>query len=203
MFITKPLDKELLLVLSGTMLDDTFDLVSRSRSISVDRTWIGMCLGGELVIWVLQPGSQKRSVDRDKTGGGKGNLDCIVISLGEAAEDLVWSHKDRFKFRELTVFWKAGGEDLNQVSNLVRRRGTAAFVGLLRHCNTTANEFSFDRIPESIGDHIRSEGGGRNNNSFFELRSETNAGSMRGGIPRSIDSYINSNLYRRNCRQPV
>ena len=50
MSIPKPLDKELLLVLPGTMLDDTFNFVSESRSINIDRTWIGMCPEGELVI---------------------------------------------------------------------------------------------------------------------------------------------------------
>jgi len=48
--IPKPLDKELLLVLSSTMLNDTFDFISRSRSISIDRTWIGMCPRRELIV---------------------------------------------------------------------------------------------------------------------------------------------------------
>jgi len=185
------------------MLDDTFDFVSRGRSISVDRTQIGMCPGKELAIWILQPRSQKRSVDHNKTGGSKGNLNRIVVGLGEAAEDLVWSHKDRLKFIELSLFREAGGEDLNQVSNLVLRRGTVAFVGLLCHCNMAANKLCFDRIPESVGDHVRSERGSRDNNFFFELGCKTNAESVRGGVPRSINSRINSNLYRRDCGQPV
>jgi len=63
-----------------------------------------MCPEGKLIIWILQPGSQKRSVDHDETRGGKENLDHIVVGLGEAAEDLVGSHKDRLQFRELSIF---------------------------------------------------------------------------------------------------
>jgi len=121
MAILKPLDMELLLVLLGTMLDDMFDFVSRRGSISIDRSQIGMCPVRELVTWVLQSGSQKRSVDHNKAGGSKENLDRIVVGLGEAAEDLVGSHKDRLQFRELSIFWEVGGEHLNQVSNLLLR----------------------------------------------------------------------------------
>ena len=96
-------------------------------------------------------------MNRDETGGSKGNLDHIVVGLREAVEDLVWFYKDMVQFRELSVLWEAAGENLNQVSNLVLRRETAAFVDLLRHCNKAANELSLDRILESIGDHVRSE----------------------------------------------
>jgi len=84
MSIPKPLDKELLLVLLGMILNNMFDLVSRSRSISIDRTRISMCPGEELVIWILQPGSQKRSMDCDEAGVSKVNLDHIVVSCKES-----------------------------------------------------------------------------------------------------------------------
>ena len=199
MSIPKPLDKKLLFVLVGAMLNDTFEFISGSTSISSNRTPKCMCPGGKLVIWIFQPGSQKRSVDCDETGESKGNLDRIVVGLGQAVEDLVWSPKDRLQFRELSVLWEAGGENLNQVSNLVLRGGTMAFVGLLRHCNVAVNELSLDRIPEGIGDHVRSQGSSRDDNSFFKLGSETDAESVRGGVPRSVNPHINSNLHRRDC----
>jgi len=98
----------------------------------------------KLVIWIFQPGSQKRSVDSHGAGGSKGDFDGIVVRLRDAAEEFVGSHKDRLEFVELRVFGEAGGGDLNQVSNLVLRRGTAAFVGLLRHCNTAVDELRLD-----------------------------------------------------------
>jgi len=142
-------------------------------------------------------------MDRDETREGNGNLDHTVVGLGGAAEDLVWSHEDRLKFRELSVLWEVGGGDLNLVSNLVQRRGMASLVGLLCHFNTAVNELSLDRIPKSIGYHVRSERGSRDNNSFFKLGSKTDTESVRGDSARSIDPRINSNLYKRNCSQPV
>jgi len=187
MSIPKPLGKELLLVLSSTMLDNMFDFVSRSKSIRIDRTRISMCPGGELVIWILQPESQKRSVDRDEAGGSKRDLDCIVIGLRHAVEDLVGSYKDRLEFVKLSLFREAGGEDLDEVSNVVLWRRTVVFIGLLSYGDSTLNKLGLDRISKSIGYHIRSESRGRDDDSFFELRSKTHAESMRGGIPRSID----------------
>jgi len=185
------------------MLDDMFDFVSRGRSICVDRTRIDMCLGEELVIWILQPGSQKRSVDCNETGESKGNLDRIVVGLRHAAEDLVRSHKDRLEFVKLSLFREAGGGDLDEISNVVLGREAAAFVCLLRYCNTAADQLCFDRIPKSVGYHVRSERGSRNNDSLFELGRETNIESVRGSVPRSIDRSINSHLNRGDCRQPV
>jgi len=185
--IPKPLDEKLLFVLARTMLDDTFEFVSRGFSISRDRTRKCMCPGWELIIWILQPGSQKRSVDSDETGGGKGNLDRIVVGLGHAAEDLVGSHKDRLEFVIVSLFREAGGGDLDEISNIVLGRGAAAFVCLLRHCHTAADELCFDRIPKSIGYHVRFERGSRNDDSLFELGRETIAESMRGSVPRSIN----------------
>jgi len=157
----------------------------------------------KLIIWIFQPGSQKRSVDSYSAGGSKGDFDGIVVRLGDAAEEFVGSHKDRLKFVELRVFGEARGGDINQVSNLVLRRGTAAFVGLLRHCNMAADELRLDRIPKSVGYHVRTAGGNRDDNSFFELGSKTNAESVRGGVPRSINTSINSYLHRGESGQPV
>jgi len=185
------------------MLDDMFDFVSRGRSICVDRTQIDMCSGEELVIWILQSRSQKRSVDRNETGESKENLDRIVVSLRHAAEDLAGSYKDRLEFVKLSLFREAGGGDLDEISNVVLGRGAVAFVCLLRHCNMAVDELCFDRIPKSVGYHVRSEGGSRNDDSLFELGRETNAESVRGSIPRSIDQSINSHLNRGDCRQPV
>jgi len=185
------------------MLNDMFDFISRSKSIGIDRTRIGMCPGGELVIWILQPGSQKRSVDCNETGGSKGNLDHIVVGLRHAAEDLVGSYKDRLEFVKLSLFRKAGGGDLDEISNVVLGRGMAAFVCLLRHCNTAAYELCFHRIPKSIGYYVRSERGSKNDDSLFKLGRETNAESVRGSVPRRIDPHINSYLNRGDCRHSV
>ena len=119
MSIPKPLDKELLLVLSSTMLNDIFDFISRSRSINVNKTRIGMCPRRELIVWILQPGSQKRSMDSNKTRESKRDFDHIVVGLGHTAEDLVRSHKDWLKFVKLSLFREAGGGDLDEVSNIV------------------------------------------------------------------------------------
>jgi len=198
MFIPKLLDKELLLVLPSTMLDDTFNFISRSGSISIDRTQIGICPGGELVIWILQPGSQKRSVDRNKTRGSKGDLKRIVVSLRHAEEHLVGSHKDRLEFVKLSLFGEAGGRDHNELFNIVLQRETAVFIGLLSHGDSTLNKLSLDSIPKSIKNSVRSKREGRKNNSSFELRSKTHAESVSEGVPGSIDRGINSHV-RNSC----
>ena len=142
-------------------------------------------------------------MDCDEAGGSKGDLDCIVVSLRHAAEDLVRSHKDRLEFVKLSLSGEAGGRDLDEVSNVVLWRGTAAFVGLLSHRDSALNKLGLDKIPKSVGYYIRSESGGKDNDSSFKLRSKTHAESVRGGVPRSIDQCINSHLNRRDCRQPV
>jgi len=152
---------------------------------------------------ILQPGSQKRSVDSYSTRGSNEDLNSIVVYLRDAAEEFVGSHRDRLKFVELSVLGEAGGGDLDKICNIVLGRRTAAFVCLLRHCNTTAGELGLDRIPKSVGYHVRSERGSRDNDSLFELGRETNAESVRGGVPRSIDCSINSNLHRGDSSQPV
>jgi len=50
MSIPKPLDKELLFILVGTMLNDTFKFISGSISIRSNRAQNCMCHGGKLVI---------------------------------------------------------------------------------------------------------------------------------------------------------
>jgi len=142
-------------------------------------------------------------MDSHGTRGSKGNFDGVVVHLRDAAEEFIGSHEDRLEFVELRVFGEAGGRDLDQVSNFVLRRGTAAFVGLLCHCNTAADELRFDRILKSVGYHVRMKGGSRDDNSFFELRSETNAESVRGGVPRCINASINCHLHRGESGQPV
>jgi len=201
--IPKPLDKELKFVLPSSILKKTFNFVSRSESISSDRTRQSMCPGGELIIWILQPGSRKGSVDSHSTRGSEGNFDGVVVYLRDAAEEFIESHEDRLEFVKLRVFREAAGRDLDQVSNLVLRRGMAAFVGLLRHCNTTAYEHGLDRIPKGIRYHVRTDGGTRDDNSFFELGSKTNAESVRGGIPRSINISIKCHLHGGESGQPV
>jgi len=193
--IPKPLDKQLKLVLLSSMLKKTFNFVSQSCSISNDRTRKSMHPGGELIIWILQPGSQKRSVDSHSTGGSKGDIDGVVVHLGDAAKEFLGSQEDRLKFVELRVFGKARGRDLDEVSNVVLWRETAAFVSLLCHCNMTADKPGLDRIPKRVEYYVRTEGGSRNDNSFFELGSKTNAESVRGGVPRSINTSINCHLY--------
>jgi len=185
------------------MLDDTFDFISRGRSIYIDRTRIDMCHGEELLIWILQLRSQKRSVDHNETGGSKGNLAHIVVSLRHAAEDLVGSYKDSLEFVKLSLFREVGGRDLDEISNIVLGRGAAALVCLLRHCNTAADKLYFERIPKSVGYHVRSEGGSRNDDALFELGRETNTESVSGSIPRSIDRSINSHLNKGDCRHLV
>jgi len=44
MSIPKSHDKELLLILLSMMLNNIFDFIFKSRSISVNRTQIGICL---------------------------------------------------------------------------------------------------------------------------------------------------------------
>jgi len=185
------------------MLNQVLHFISWSCSISGDRTRKGIHSEGKLIIWILQPGSQKRSVDSDKTGGSKGNLDSIVVGIGHAAKDLVRSHKDCLEFRELSVFGEVGGRYLDKISNFVLRRGMTAFVGLLHYSNTTADELGLDRILKSVGYYVRTEGDSRNDDSFFELGSKTNAESMRGGVPRSINTSIDSYLNRGESSQPV
>jgi len=142
-------------------------------------------------------------MDSHTSRRSKGNFDGIVVRLGDAAEEFIGSHEDRFEFVKLHVFGKAAGRDLDQVSNLVLIRGTAAFVGLLRHCNTAADELCLDRIPKSVGYHVRMEGGSRDDDLFFELRRETNAESVKEGIPRCINTSINCHLHRGESGQPV
>jgi len=83
-------------------------------------------------------------MDSHSSRGSKEDFDGVVVRLGDAAEEFVWSQEDRLDFVELSVFGKAGGRYLDQVSYLVLRRGTAAFVGLLRLSNTAANELCLD-----------------------------------------------------------
>jgi len=142
-------------------------------------------------------------MDSDEARGSEGDLDHVVVGFKHAAKDLVRSHKDRLEFVKLSLFREAGGGDLDEVSNIVLQRGAAVFVRLLGHGDSTLNKLSLDRIPESIGYHVRFEGGSRNDDSLFELGRETNAESVRGSTPRGIDPGINSHLNRRDCRQPV
>jgi len=137
------------------------------------------------------------------TGGSKGDFDGVVVHLGDAAEEFVGSYEDRLEFVELRVFGEAGGGDLNQVSNFVLRRGTAAFVGLLRNCNMVGDELGLDRIPKSLRYHVRTKGDSGDDNYFFQLRSKTNTESMRGGVPRRINTSIDNYLHRGESGQPV
>jgi len=135
-------------------------------------------------------------MDSHSTRGSKGDFNGEVVHLKNTAEEFVGSQEDRLEFIELGVFGEAGGGDLDKVPNIVLWRGTAAFVSLLRHCNTTADELGLARIPKSVGYHIRTKGGSGDDNYFFEFRSKTNAERIRGGIPRSINTSINSYLHR-------
>jgi len=142
-------------------------------------------------------------MDSHSTRGSKGDFDGIVVGLGDAPEEFVGSQEDRLEFIELRVFGEAGGGDLDEVSNVVLWRGTAAFVSLLRHCNMTADKLGLDRIPKSVGYHVRTKGDSRDDDSLFELGSKTNAESVRRGVPRSINTSINCHLHRGESGQPV
>ena len=159
--------------------------------------------GRKLIIWLLQLGRQKTSVDRNETGGSKGNLDHIVVGLGHVVEDLVGSHKDRLRFVKLSLFREAGGGDLDEISNIVLWRETTTFVCLLHHCNTALDELRYERITKSIGYHVRSARGSRDDDSLFEIERDSNAKSVRGGVPRSINTTINCHLHRGKSSQPV
>ena len=135
-------------------------------------------------------------MDSHSTRESKGDFDSIVVRLGDTAEEFVGSQEDRLEFIELGVFGEAGGGDLDKVPNIVLWRGTAAFVSLLRHCNTTADPLGLDRIPKSVGYYVRTKGDSRDNDSLFKLGSKTNAESVRRGVPRSINTSINSYLHR-------
>jgi len=142
-------------------------------------------------------------VDHNETEGSKGNLDHMVVGLRHAVEDLLGSYKNRLEFVKLSLFRAAAGGDLDEISNVVLGGEVAPFVCLLCHCNTAANELCFDRIPKSIGYHVRFEGRSRNDDSLFKLGRETNAESVRGSVPRRINACINSHLNRGVCRQLV
>jgi len=142
-------------------------------------------------------------VDSHGAGGSKGDFDGIVVRLRDTEKEFVGSQEDRLEFIELSVFGEAGGGDLDKVSNVVLRRGMAVFVCLLRHCNTALDELCFDTIPKSVGYHVRTERGTRNDNSCFEFRSKTNAESVRRGVPKSVNTRIDSHLHRGESGQLV
>ena len=142
-------------------------------------------------------------MDSHSTRGSKGDFDSIVVHLRDAAEEFVGSQEDRLEFIELSVFGEAGAGDLDEVSNVVLWRGTLAFGSLLCHCNMTADKLGLDRIPKSIGYHVRTKGNSGDNNSFFDSKSKMNAECMRGDVPRSINTGINYYLHRGESGQPV
>ena len=113
-------------------------------------------------------------MDSHSTRGSKGDFDGVVVCLWDTTEEFVGSQEDWLEFIALSVFGKAGGGDLDEDANIVLWRGTTAFVSLLRHFNTAADELRFDRIPKSVGYHVRTKRGSRDENSFFELGSKTN-----------------------------